>query len=442
MRVGTRLSSLSTVVALSLVRASAALADAPSSPSETAPAEDEALGEIVVTAQKRSEKLQDVPISITAISGEVLSRSRISLGNQLVQLVPNLQSNGAIGHSQPIFSLRGVSMNDYSLNQSGPVATYYDEVYKGNPAILGIALYDLERVEVLRGPQGTLYGKNTTGGAVNLITRAPDFATDGYLNVGIGNYGRHEADGAIQTALTDKLAARGAFTFARADGYYENLLPGKSDMQSTRYWGARGSLLLNATDNLKFTLRASTSFENPIHDAIYAQPGPLGTGAGVYSLFHGLDPALNPRTDYFRSPDMDRRSTESNNVLRSRNRTYSVSLNTQYDVGERFSLTSITSFDRGRFFYEEDADGSPLKVFEESFYDKARQFAQDLRIASIGEGPFNTLIGAYYFRENVFNSRPYPFSVTSTPTSMACSIITIVWTHSPSDAICATALTS
>ena len=199
MRVGTRLLSLSTVVALSLVGASVAFADTPPSASEAPSAEDEALGEIVVTAQKRSERLQDVPISITAISGDVLANSRISLGNQLVQLVPNLQSNGAIGHSQPIFSLRGVSMNDYSLNQSGPVATYYDEVYKGNPAILGIALYDLERVEVLRGPQGTLYGKNTTGGAVNLITRAPDFSTDGYLNVGLGNYGRYEADGAIQT---------------------------------------------------------------------------------------------------------------------------------------------------------------------------------------------------------------------------------------------------
>ena len=214
--------------------------------------------------------------------------------------------------------------------------------------------------------------------------------------------------GQFRPALTDKLAARGAFTFARADGYYKNLLPGKPDMQSTRYWGARGSLLFNATDKLKFTLRASTSFENPIHDAIYAVPGPLGTGAGVYSLFHDLDPALNPSTDYFRRPDMDRRSTESNNVLRSRNRTYSVSLNTQYDIGERFALTSITSFDHGKFFYEEDADGSPLKVFEESFYDKARQYAQDLRIASTGEGRFNTLVGVYYFRENLFNISTIP----------------------------------
>ena len=132
-------------------------------------------GEIVVTAAKRSENLQSVPISVSAITGDALAKSRVTSVDNLVNKVANLQLSSTVGDNTPIFSLRGVSMSDFSLNQSSPVATYYDEVYKGNFAFLGVALYDIERVEVLRGPQGTLYGKNTTAGAVNITTRKPSF---------------------------------------------------------------------------------------------------------------------------------------------------------------------------------------------------------------------------------------------------------------------------
>ncbi|WP_296624578.1 TonB-dependent receptor [Rhizorhabdus sp.] len=160
--------------------------------------------EIVVTAQKRSERLQDVPISVSAIGGDAVRKQRLTSADDLVSKVANLQLTSTVGDGTPIFALRGVSMSDYSLNQSGPVATYYDEVYKGNFAFLGVALYDLERVEVLRGPQGTLYGKNTTGGAVNLISHKPDLGkVEGYLNLGYGNYNRHEANGAINLPLGD-----------------------------------------------------------------------------------------------------------------------------------------------------------------------------------------------------------------------------------------------
>ena len=107
-------------------------------------------GEIVVTAAKRSENLQSVPISVSAIGGDALAKSRITSVDSLVNKVANLQLTSTVGDNTPIFALRGVSMSDFSLNQSSPVATYYDEVYKGNFAFLGIALYDIERVEVLR----------------------------------------------------------------------------------------------------------------------------------------------------------------------------------------------------------------------------------------------------------------------------------------------------
>ena len=144
--------------------------------------------QIVVTAAKRTENMQSVPISVSAIGGDMLTKARITSVDSLVTKVANLQLSAVVGENTPIFSLRGVSMSDYSLNQSSPVATYYDEVYKGNFAFLGVAMYDLERVEVLRGPQGTLYGKNTTGGAVNIISREAKLGeTSGYLNLTDGN---------------------------------------------------------------------------------------------------------------------------------------------------------------------------------------------------------------------------------------------------------------
>ena len=364
----------------------------------------DALASVIVTAQKRTERLSDVPASISVVGGEELAKSRISSAGDLVQLVPNLQMNGAIGNSQPIYSIRGVSMNDYSLNQNAPIATYYDEVYKGNAGLLGVAYYDLERVEVLRGPQGTLYGKNATGGAVNLITHAPKFDTDGYLTVSTGNYNRFEAQGAAQTALSDTVAARVAFTIARANGWFDDTLPGKPNEQSTRNWGVRASLLFQPGDAFSAILRMSTSLENPIHAGIYAQPGPDGIGAGVYDLFHSLDPALNPLTDYFPPPGASRRSNAANFQNRDSNRTYSTALTAKYEFSDALEFTSITSYDHGTFSYAEDADGSPLSVFVDPFYDRATQYTQDIRIASKGDAPLQFLLGVYYFNESVFNS--------------------------------------
>ncbi len=198
------------------------LAAAPAHAQDRAGEEVTDSNEIVVTATKRSENLQNVPISVSAISGDDLSKSKMNSVDSLVTKVANLQLTSIVGDNTPIFALRGVSMSDYSLNQSSPVATYYDEVYKGNFAFLGVSMFDLERVEVLRGPQGTLYGKNTTGGAVNLISRTAKLGeTSGYFNVGYGNYNRIDLSSAVNLPLGDKAALRVAGTFSHADGWFK-----------------------------------------------------------------------------------------------------------------------------------------------------------------------------------------------------------------------------
>jgi|CXWL01.1.fsa_nt_gi iron complex outermembrane receptor protein len=349
-----------------------------------AAAEEVDPNEIIVTATKRSENLQSVPISVSAIAGDALSKSRVTQADELVTKIPNLQLTSTVGDNTPIFALRGVSMSDYSLNQASPVATYYDEVYKGNFAFLGIALFDLERVEVLRGPQGTLYGKNTTGGAVNLISRAPKLGeANGYLNLGYGNYDRMDVNGAVNLPLGGKAALRVAGTYARADGWFKNVLPGKPDLASVSEYGVRASLLVEPSDGVQFILRAATSNQNPRNYGIYAEPE-----------------AVN-------RVGLSRRQIAANVTDRRHARTYSLSLTGNIDVSDALTLTSITSWDKGRLRFYEDTDGQPNELLEIPYIDRATQFAQDLRLTSDYDGPFNFILGAYYNREKVFNQTTF-----------------------------------
>lgn len=340
--------------------------------------------DIIVTATKRAENVQDVPISVSAIAGDTISKSRVTQMDDLVTKTPNLQLTSTAGENVPIFSLRGVSMSDYSLNQASPVATYFDEVYKGNVAFLGVAMFDLERVEVLRGPQGTLYGKNTTGGAVNMISRTAKLGeTSGYLNLGYGNFDRRDANAAVNLPLGEIAALRLAGTVSRADGWFKNVVPGKADLASVREYGLRGSLLLEPSDRLRFVLRAATTFQNPRNYGVWAQP------ESVWRVGLGRD-ELRAEVD-------DRRHA----------RTYSVALTGNYDVNDDLTITSVTSWDKGTLYFREDSDGSDRRILTAPYYDRARQFAQDLRLTSDFKGPFNFILGAYFNREKLFNSSAY-----------------------------------
>lgn len=357
-------------------------------------------GEIVVTALRRAENLQSVPVSITALGGNQLAEQRFQQVSDLAGAVPNLQASPAGGDALPIFSLRGVSMSDFNVNQQGPVATYFDEVYKGSFPLLPLGMFDLERVEVLRGPQGTLYGKNTTGGAINFISRKPGYDSEAYLKLGYGNYNRFDADGAVQTALGDKAAARIAFTFSRADGWFKNRLDGKPDVNAVRQYGVRASFLFEPSDKLDFVLRLSTSLQNPLNYGILGRPGPAGVGGGIYELFGG--------SSYFRT-GLGRREIESNYVDRNRQRTYGAALTTNWKASDALTVTSVTSYDYGKLLVPEDTDGSPLRAIEADYRGKAKQFSQDLRLASDFTGPLNFILGAYYNVETVRGGTTYRY---------------------------------
>lgn len=367
---------------LSVFALTAALATLPTASHAEDVGNDGDAANIVVTANKRTERLQDVPISVSAISGEGLAASHVTQAEDIAQTVPNLQMNTTVGDNTPIFSLRGVSMYDYSLNQSSPVATYYDEVYKGSFALLGATMFDIDRIEVLRGPQGTLYGKNTTGGAINIITKTAKLGEfSGSVAVGYGNYDRIDLNGAVNAPLGDKAALRVAGTFARAHGWLDNQTPGKPDLNSVHEFAVRGSLLVEPTDGASFVLRVAHSYQNPRNYGIYAEP--LATNRAGLSTYQ------------IRSNLSDIRRTA---------RTTAVSLTGNIDLSDGLKLTSITSFDKGKLFLFEDTDGQDLRVFEVSYDAKARQWTQDIRLTSDFDGPANFILGGYFSHEKVFNS--------------------------------------
>jgi iron complex outermembrane receptor protein len=370
---------------------------------ENPPADIEGIQEIVVTAEKRSETLQSVPVSVTALTSGQLAQLKLDSPSDLVTQVPNLQVNGIVGEGSPLFSLRGVSMFDYSLNQSSPVASYIDEVYKGNFTLFGVELYDLERVEVLRGPQGTLYGKNTTGGAINFITHKPGFDTEGDIKVGAGNYNRREVEGDFQTALIpERVAVRFAFTYTKVDGFIQNVRPGSPDLEGVDQYGVRLSLLYKATDDLEFTLRFSKSMQDPQNYAIIdgripapssANPG----GVGFTGYFRTQDGTYTgvPLTNY---------QIAQNYTPRRRQDNEAVALTGEWTVSPTNKFTSITSWDEGSLFNPEGTDGAPYDIWKIPYVGKTRQVTQDLRLTSTGDSALRYIIGAYYQHEIIFNS--------------------------------------
>jgi len=349
--------------------------------------------EVVVTAQKRSENLQDVPVAVSAISGSQLAAQRMTKVDDIVSFAPSLQVQSPGGEGVPIFSLRGVSMADFSPSQSGPVATYFDEVYRGVGALLGVSMFDIERVEVLRGPQGTLYGKNTTGGAINIISRKPVFENGGDISLGYGNYDHWQASGAANLALNDALAARLAFTAETADGWMTNKLAGEQKLNASRNYAARLSVLVRPTDNSEFVLRISGSNQNPTNYGVKGEPvDAAGIGGDVYNLF-GMP-------GYFPT-GLGKYEVRNNKTGRRELRNWSASLNGNIELSDSLTLTSITSWDWGKTYVPEDSDGSPLQALEIDYRAKARQLAQDLRLTSDFEGPFNFILGLYANREEI-----------------------------------------
>src|SRR6266850_7370501 len=220
------------------------------------------LNEVVVTAQRQSERSQDVPIAVTAVSADELRDRGIRQAADLASVVPNMLLNLPWGpEAQPTFTLRGVTTTDYSQNQSSPIAMYVDEVYKAVGAVQALQIYDMDRVEVLRGPQGTLYGKNATGGAISFYSANPSLTTTaGYVEAGYGNYDDRTVRAAIGVPLLENIVgARAAVYYEKRDGWTKSIVPGVDPLNGVDALAGRLAVLAQPADDFTATLKLAVS---------------------------------------------------------------------------------------------------------------------------------------------------------------------------------------
>ncbi len=400
-----RRSVLSVAVAVSALAQSFAASAA--APADSAPVAGD-LEEILVTAQRRSESIMSVPVSITAFGGDVLKSLQIKQPADLLGQVPGLQVSSPTGDAGPIYAIRGVSENDYSPNQSGPIAVYTDGVYASGLHFLADQTFDLARVEVLRGPQGTLYGRNATGGAINFITAKPDFTTSGYVTGRVGNYGRTEGEGAFQTALNDELAVRVAANWINSRGFVEDTVTGQR-FGGNRQYGVRLTFVYKPNDLIEATLRATEGkFGKDPYAVATVAAGQYGFAGGsnpIYPSFPTI-PQVPANFNYFQSYGANNRTTQAVDTpalgaSSYYGRTGQVSLDLLVHALPTLDIVSITSYGRGHYGETEDADQSPLALFADGGQNAGYQLAEDLRVQSAGKGPFKYIAGLYFSKDQL-----------------------------------------
>jgi iron complex outermembrane receptor protein len=368
---------------LHLAAAGSALAQQESSDSGATAATG--IGEIVVTAQRRAQSILEVPLAITAIDNSTLEKNGISSSAQLATAVPNLQISSPFGNTQPNFSLRGISVaNEYNSNQASPIGVYIDDVYIAPRTSQGMGLFDLDRVEVLRGPQGTLFGRNTTGGAINFITRGPSLdGANGYAELGYGNFNTFTAQGAVEeTLIQGQLGIRVAGNWVHGGGQIENVYPGGANPNSQDSRQGRISLRYKPGDgDLDIKIRAYAGRDNPTQAAVQ----------GFLPARHGLG--------FFQ--------VDENRIGENQTSASGVAANVSYAFSRSLSVTSITSIDIGRQDLQQAADGSPIDILDIDWQSHYRQYSEEARF-NYGGDRLNLVGGLYYgwdqtTTDNTFN---------------------------------------
>jgi iron complex outermembrane receptor protein len=346
------------------------------------------LEKIVVTATKRELSLQDVSVSVSVIDRKMVENAQMDNGTDIARLAPNVNVSYFGLPDQPKYSLRGAATTDFALNTSSATGTIVDEVNLAASYFGGPLLFDIERIEALRGPQGTLFGKNTTGGALHFITRRPSFGTGGYVKASIGEYGYTHVDGAVEAPISDKLAARFAFSYSDSDGFWENENPNGSDLGDIDNRAARLSLVYEDGD-FDAILRLITSRSNPKAAGIIS----TGSGPGNTNVI-GVNPRVSPVTG--KPYDANEGFWDRSGDIKVK--TDGAYLTMNYEMGD-LTLTSVTSKITGSFLNLVDADGSKDNLLHIDFYSESEEVQQDLRITSNYDSGFNFIAGLYYFDE-------------------------------------------
>lgn len=365
------------------------------------------LDEIVVSAQKREENLQEIPISVSALSGDQIDALGMSDFTEITQQIPSLQLN-AWSPNLTIFNIRGISQNSFTDNLEGPIAVYHDDAYVASMNAISGQLFDMSRVEVLRGPQGTLFGRNATGGLIHYVSNdASDEDFNGYIEAEAGDFQRRSLEFGVGGALSDKVRARVAGRWAEMDGYVKGvdtflpgggplLFPGSGqDLGGANGYALRANLQVDFSDKLTSSFWFKYSKDDDVDTGGYVfetcaldandlcpvdQYGRAVTSPGVQDLF-GLP--TDPHLNYNEHPGvLDREQS-------------SMTAKFIYDMDNGTEFTWISNFLSVDKFYDEDGDALAVPILTFQTFIDFKQFTQELRWA--GETDRSRWqVGAYY----------------------------------------------
>jgi outer membrane receptor protein involved in Fe transport len=368
--------------------------------------------DIVVTANKREQKLNDVGLSVAVLGADTLQQRQISSLQDIASTVPGLSYTQGITGS-PVYTLRGVGFYETSIGAFPSVSVYIDEQPLAFPALTQYAAFDLERIEVLKGPQGTLFGQNATGGAINYIAAKPtdDFQAGGSLSY--GRFHQVTAEAFVSGPLGANLGARLAGRVEHADGWqYSTSRPGDRNGKAKNYAG-RLTIAFNPGDSARFLLNLNgfkDKGETIAAQYIALQP----QQAREYLPAEVENAAFTPRTP--RASDWSTSSVwyPGRRVPFNDNEMYQIALRSEVDLGDFATLTSLTNYVHMNIRRGTDFDGFALNVFEIPYNNgKIRSFTQELRLSNQGGGSFNWVIGGNYEQDKVREEAGNQYTYTS-----------------------------
>lgn len=378
----------------SLMAVAVALMTMPAIAQEAADQPATQVGDIIVTANKREESLNRVGLTITAISGDELAQRRITSLQDVAAAVPGL-AFAPSANNTPILTLRGIGFNESSLGVYPAVSVYVDQAPLPFPVLASHAGFDLERIEVLKGPQGTLFGQNSTGGAINYVAAKPTSTLQAGGDIGHGRFNRVEGNAFISGPIAENLRARLAVTGVNSDGWQVSYTRPEDRNGKQSYIAGRFLLDWDAAESVRFAFSL-----NAWRDKSEPQ-------AAQYILLQPQTPGDEQPQELAApfSPETPRAADWATgiNTPRSNRRFIQPAMRADFDLSEDLTLTSLTSYSRYKQDQTTDGDGSALIVTDiQEDYGTIRSFNQELRLANNPAAAFRWVLGANYEKSKTF----------------------------------------
>ena len=367
-----------------------------------------ALEEVVVMAQRTAQNLQDVPISVTAVGGESMDVRQIDGFDQLQYVVPGMTFGAGVSARQSASTIRGIGTGLFNIGIEGSVAMAVDGVILGREGAGLFDLADIERVEVLRGPQGTLFGKNASAGVISLITRKPTDTLEADIKVAYGSREELNVSGAVSGPLGDRMQGRLSAYSNQRDGYIVNVNPDapQRELNERDEYGIRGKLAINLSANADLLLSADYAKRDQAAGALTLRsPSPGGAGSGLLSTGVSVVGPLTAALGISAGPDNRALAAEQSFVNEMESRGLSAELNWRLGQHELISLTAWRAWDS---FDNNDADLIPQPFLAVNLGDlEQEQFSQELRLLSPRDRRLTYTLGAYWFEQDLeqFNTQ-------------------------------------